>query len=51
MNIFRDAGLRREVVSALHTLLSECNPLVRQFVQAARGNIPKDRALRPIEFW
>ena len=41
MNIFSRAGLRREVMSELHTLLSEHNPLIRQFVQAARGNIPE----------
>ena len=41
MNIFANAGLRREVVSNLHTLLSEHNPLIRQFVQAARGTIPE----------
>jgi hypothetical protein len=41
MNIFSRAGLRREVVAELHTLLSEHNPLVRQFVQAARCNIPE----------
>lgn len=41
MSIFANAGLRRDVISELHTLLLNHNPLIRQFVQAARDNIPQ----------
>ena len=35
-----NAVIRREVLAQLHTILTAVNPLIQQFVAAARGDIP-----------